>query len=97
MTGKELNLTGQQLKRMIEVCLCDIEFYFNNIHGCICPFARDDIAFKHGDFEKDYTCIDDLMNDLIFNGKSLIDVTPEIDFDETTLMEYDTITAGTKE
>lgn len=80
-------MTGKDLKKMLDTYLCDVMFSHKGIDGSICTFARDYIAFKYGKFEKVYASLDELMSDAIFDGKSLDEETPYIDFDESTFVE----------
>lgn len=49
----------------------DIEFQHDGIDGAICPYSKTDIGLAYGSIDKQYSSVDDLMNDPVFNGESL--------------------------
>ena len=71
-------MKAKDLKNLILSLTCDIQFGYRGYDGAICPFAKDNLFLGYGDSDKYYKNIDDLMNDKIFYGKSLNDISNEI-------------------
>ena len=63
-----------KLTEMINSLTGDIDFEYDGKHGAICPFSRTDISLSYGDEAHDHTSIADVMNDKIFNGKCLNEI-----------------------
>ena len=57
----------------------DIEFLYHGIHGAICPFSLTDISLSFGNKEQTYDSIEDAMGDAFFEGKSLNDISEELE------------------
>lgn len=72
-------MNAEKLKKLILSLTQDIEFEYLGVQGCICPFQRDNISVAYGDMTKDYTDVDEMMNDPIFSGKSLTEVCGQIE------------------
>jgi hypothetical protein len=59
----------------------DIEFYYKNEHGFICPFAPDNISIGFLDKELTVHSYKDVLTQKFIDGKSLTELCDEIDFD----------------
>lgn len=67
------------LRSLIISLATDIEFRYKGVHGAICPYAEDDIGFVFDGVNIDYTSVDDLLADPVIMGKSLNEVSTEIE------------------
>lgn len=67
-----------KLTEMINSLADDIDFEYDGKHGAICPFSRTDISLSYDDQAHDHTSIADVMNDKIFNGKCLNEISEQI-------------------
>lgn len=67
-------MTAVDLRNQILDLSCDILFQFNGKHACINPCTRENITVGFGDKVQIFTDIDDLMNDLFFDGRALTDI-----------------------
>lgn len=72
-------MNAKQLKKLILSLTQDIEFEYNGKHGCICPFRKDNISMVYDDTSKDYTDVEYVMTDRVFNGLSLNDICENIE------------------
>ena len=57
----------------------DIDFYYNGVHGSICPFAADDIALCYGGYNVDVKTVDDALTVPLIDGKSLSEMAELLD------------------
>lgn len=69
------------IKKLILSLLQDVVFEYDNKTCCINPWHEHKFELGYGDFIKDYSDIDELMNDKIFNGKSLCEISNIIDIE----------------
>jgi hypothetical protein len=58
----------------------DIEFNYKGVNGLIMPYSEFDFVLCYGDADKQYTNIDDVMNDKFFIGKSLTEICQEVTY-----------------
>lgn len=68
-----------KLAEMIDSLACDIDFEYNGKHGAVCPFSRTDIALSYGEEAHSHTSVDDVMNDKMFDGKCLREISEQIE------------------
>lgn len=68
----------EKLFELIDSLAGDIDFEYNGKHGAVCPFSREDIAVSYGDDAHSHTCIEDVMNDKMFDGKCLNEISEQI-------------------
>ena len=68
----------EKLFELIDSLAGDIDFEYNGKHGAVCPFSRTDISVSYGDDEHSHICIDDVMNDKMFDGKCLNEISEQI-------------------
>ena len=71
----------QKMYDWISALTDDIVFTYNGKHCLIMPYSAHKILLSYGDKDKMYQDIDALMSDNFFDGKSLIDILDQIDFD----------------
>lgn len=72
-------MKAQDLKRHILDTLQDTEFRYRGEDCLINPHSAHDIYLGYKDIDKTYTDIDDLMNDPVFDGKSLNEIVGQIE------------------
>ncbi len=58
----------------------DIEFDYKGKHGVICPWNVHSFTMAYAGEDKDYTDIEDLMMDKVFNGMSLNQIAEKLEF-----------------
>lgn len=68
----------KELAELIDSLSCDIEFSYNNKHGAICPFNRNNIALGYDDKECSCSSIDEVMNTPFFDGMTLNQISTEL-------------------
>ncbi len=68
-----------KLAEMINSLAGDIDFEYNGKHGAVCPFSRTDIALSYGKEAHSHTSVDDVMNDKMFDGKCLREISEQIE------------------
>lgn len=71
-------MKANELYDFIDSLTSDIDFEYDGKHGAICPFSRTDISLSYDDEAHDHTSIADVMNDKIFNGKCLNEISEQI-------------------
>ncbi len=71
-------MKANELYDIIDSLASDIDFEYDGKHGAICPFSRTDISLSYGDEAHDHTSIADVMDDKIFNGKCLNEISEQI-------------------
>ena len=69
----------EELEKLILSITEDIEFEYCGKHGAICPFSVDNIAMTFEKSDKTYSNIGDLMEDNVFYGKSLNDISEKLE------------------
>ena len=77
-------MTLAKLEKIINSCLNDITFIYNNKSCGITSTVNNYIPtfdVWYGDFNKTYSNVEDVLTDNIFNGKSLKDLVKIVDFD----------------
>lgn len=67
-----------KLAEMIDSLAGDIDFEYHGKHGAVCPFSRTDIALSYGEEAHSHTSVDDAMNDKMFDGKCLREISEQI-------------------
>ena len=73
-------MTPEQLREEILSLTYDIQFEYKDVNGLIMPYSDDDFMLCYGDNSKSYTDIDDVMSDKFFDGKSLSEISQEVEF-----------------
>ncbi len=68
-----------KLAEMINSLAGDIDFEYNGKHGAVCPFSRTDIALSYGEEAHSHISVDDVMNDKMFDGKCLKEISEQIE------------------
>ena len=74
-------LKPDDLKTWILSLTQDISFTYIGVSGSICPFTRQDISVSYGNDGKDYDNIEAVMTDPFIGGKSLSEISEQIQFD----------------
>lgn len=64
----------EQIRDEILSLCYDVQFGYNGADGLVMPYSKKSFDVFYKDIEKHYTDIDDLMNDKIFDGKSLNEI-----------------------
>lgn len=59
----------------------DIAFTYKGKHCLIMPYSAHKILLSYGDQDRTYRDIDTLMVDKFFEGKALVDILDQIEFD----------------
>lgn len=72
-------MKAEDLYKLIDKMLPDIEFEYKGVFGAICPFSREDIAVKYGDLECSFSSLDAFMNEPFIDGKPLKDICDQFD------------------
>ena len=72
-------MKAADLKSRISSMTQDIDFYYNGVHGSICPFAADDIALCYGGYNVDVKTVDDALTVPLIDGKSLSEMAELLD------------------
>ncbi|MBD9220051.1 MAG: hypothetical protein EGQ35_07050 [Clostridiales bacterium] len=70
-----------KLKKLILSLNQDIVFKYNGKDALINPLNKNKFEVGFGDVELEYNDIDKLMNDNIFDGKSLAEICTEINIE----------------
>lgn len=70
----------EELREDIEDMLLDYEFSYKGVDGSICPFDRDNIAYKYGDTEGVAYSVDELMSTPFIGGKTLNEICDKVRF-----------------
>lgn len=71
-------------KKLAELILSltqDITFLYEGEHACINPWNSQKIEVGYGNVVKTYTCIEDVMKDKIYHGKSLEEICEKLDIE----------------
>ncbi len=71
-------MKAKELYNIIDSLTSDIDFEYAGKHGAICPFSRTDISLSYGDDMHDHTSVAGVMNDKMFNGKCLNEISEQI-------------------
>ena len=70
----------QELRELIDGLTQDIEFSYNGIGDmAICPYSRTRIEGYGSDGGRDFISVDDVLDNLIIDGKPLRDIATEIE------------------
>lgn len=72
-------LNKEQVKNEILSLTYDVQFGYNGVDGLVMPYSRNSFDVCYKDVEKHYDDIDELMNDKIFDGKSLNEISEYIE------------------
>lgn len=73
-------MSASELRNWILSLVQDIEFKYDGIHGVISPTSETELnLFFHGE-NFYYDNVDDLMAAKVIGGKSLNDISTELDF-----------------
>ena len=85
---KLIHLSSEQLQVLISSLAMDIEFYYGDSHGAICPINSKHIDVCFGDYNipgkyTDIEChsLEEVMTAKFINGKTLIELCDSILFD----------------
>ena len=74
----------QELRQFVANCCNDIIFKYNNMPSGITAEVSDYIPVCHmwyGNISKDYSDVDELINDDFFDGKTLNEIVDDIDIE----------------
>ena len=77
----DINDNTEEIKNLILSLVQDVVFEYDNKTCCINPWSRTKFEVGYNDIVKIYSDIDDLMNDTIFDGRSLSDIADEIEIE----------------
>ena len=69
-----------KLKEWILSLTDDIEFEYLSLHGSICPFSKNNIVASYGENSKEYKDIKEVMEDKFWNGKSLNEISEDLNY-----------------
>ena len=72
----------EKLKDLILPCVNDVYFVFNGKNCGVSSQVNDYIPIYecwYGDTIKEYSNVDDLINDLFFDGKSIADIIQDLE------------------
>ena len=73
-------MTSLELKEWITSLVQDIEFDYKGKHGSICPFSADNFSLCYDGEPHNFDNVADLMAAKVICGKSLNDISTELDF-----------------
>lgn len=76
-------MNKDELKNIIAECCNDVVFVYRGKRSGVTSEVHDYVpTFQvwHGDAVKEYSNVDDVMNDPFYNGKSIVDLINEIEF-----------------
>ena len=76
-----MKMTAQEIKNLILSLVQDVVFEYNGLSCCINPWSDHKFEVGYGDEAKTYSDIDTLMNDRIFDGRSLSEISNEIEIE----------------
>ncbi len=68
-----------KLADMIDSLAGDIDFEYKGKQGAVCPFSRTDIVLSYGEEAHSHTSVEDVMNDKMFDGKCLKEISEQIE------------------
>lgn len=74
-------MNANELRSWILELTVDITFRYKGIDGAICPISDELFYLSYGDDAKDLYDIDSVMNDTMFDGKSLSEISEQCEFD----------------
>lgn len=74
-------MNSKSLKELIESLIQDITFEYNGKYACINPWNSKKFEVGFGEKIKTYNNIEDVMNDRFYDGKSLNEISNDIDID----------------
>lgn len=72
-------MKAEDLYKLIDKMLPDIEFEYKGVSGAICPFSHTNVSVSYGDMERTFDSLDALMNAPFIEGKPLKDICDQID------------------
>lgn len=70
-----------ELKRQILSLTQDITFDYHGKTACINPWSEDRFEVGFGDAARTYSSIEDLMNDPLYDGKSLLQICDQLNIE----------------
>ena len=70
-----------ELKKQILSLTQDITFEYHGKSACINPWSEDKFEVGFGDIAKTYTDIEDLMNDPLYDGKTLSQICDKLNIE----------------
>lgn len=68
------------MREWITSLVDDIEFDYKGKHGSVCPFSADNFSLCYDGEPHNFTNVDDLMLAKVIGGKSLSDISAELNF-----------------
>lgn len=74
-------MKASELKDLILSLTQDVTFQYAGKYACINPWNPSKIEVGYGDKVKTYSNIDDVMKDKFYNGKSLEEISEELNID----------------
>lgn len=74
-------MKAEVLKKLILSLTQDIVFEYDGHYGCINPWNPKKIEVGYDDKVKTYHDVDELMTDKFFHGKSLSEISEQLDID----------------
>lgn len=60
--------------KRIKSLLFDIEFFYNDKYGAICPFSSENISVVYDGNEVSCHSVDEVLNNKFIDGKSILDI-----------------------
>lgn len=76
-------MSKKEIKQIISECCNDVVFTYNGIKSGVTSEVKDSIPIFqawHGLEIKEYSNIDDVMNDKFYSGKSIADLIDKVTF-----------------
>lgn len=74
-------MSPKKLKELILSLTQDVVFEYKGKYACINPWNPKKIEVGYGDEVKAYTDIEDVMNDKFYDGKSLMEISEQLNID----------------
>ncbi|WP_027407151.1 hypothetical protein [Anaerovibrio sp. RM50] len=71
-------MTKERLREVLDDELQDVGFEYGGENHLIIPHGSKRYTVCYGDESKDYTNIDEMMNDKVFYGKSLNEIASQL-------------------
>lgn len=77
-------MTIPKIRQLILDCCNDITFVYNDLQSGVTSLVNDSVVVYqawHGSKIKEYSNIDEVLNDKFYSGRSIAELIPIVDFD----------------
>jgi hypothetical protein len=71
-------MTGEALRKFIKDAYSDVTFLYKHSYCCIVPEGKKEYSVGWSDTVKNYDNVDELMNDPMYDGKTLYEICDDI-------------------